>query len=391
MTRGCTGKDADTGGRNAGCAGRPGALRVGGRWHACGGRKKRADAREAAEVGEKPVGQPRSIRAGEGEEAAMRSMAQIWAGSRLLCRGSGPTAGCPGGVAGGLRRLAGGAGPAAARLGTSGGEGGADREKNCKDGAARPRPCLVAGPTDLVRGIGRGRPRGAGAQGPVGGGVASEVRALPVRCLRPLPGYRARAPPEAAAHAGQRRITARSVGAAARAPPGAAPRRRCAWPGGAEGAGRAGARETGGVKARGGGDCASLVEREVEPMAEREVARDSDVSQSELSRRSGAAGRSDTRPPFHWRSSFSDLAAEELDARGRGRGWLVRRGAAPGERGKGGGLVAGQRANRAQSLGEGGRPRERRLGLPGAAMAGGGCGVEGAAGGCRQGRNETLI
>jgi hypothetical protein len=160
---------------------------VGGRWHACGGRKKRADAREAAEVGEKPAGQPRSIRAGEGEEAAMRSMAQIWAGSRLLCRGSGPTAGCPGGVAGGLRRLAGGAGPAAARLGTSGGEGGADREKNCKDGAARPRPCLVAGPTDLVRGIGRGRPRGAGAQGPVGGGVASEVRALPVRCLRPLP------------------------------------------------------------------------------------------------------------------------------------------------------------------------------------------------------------
>jgi hypothetical protein len=142
----------------------------------------------------------------------MRSMAQIWAGSRLLCRGSGPTAGCPGGVAGGLWRLAGGDGPAAARLGTSGGEGGADREKNCKGGAARPRPCLATGPADLVRGIGRGRPRGAGAQGPVGGGVASEVRALPVRCLRPLPGYRARAPPEAAAHAGQRRITARAVG-----------------------------------------------------------------------------------------------------------------------------------------------------------------------------------
>jgi hypothetical protein len=134
------------------------------------------------------------------------------------------------------------------------------------------------------------------------------------------------------------------------------------------------------------------VEREVEPaMAEREVAGDSDVSESELSRRSGAAGRSDARPPFHWRSSFSDLAAEELDARGRGRGWLVRRGAAPGERGKGAGLVAGQRASRAQSLGEGGRPQERRLGLPGAAMAGGGCGVERAAGGCRQGRNETLI
>jgi hypothetical protein len=188
MTRGCTGKDADTGERNTGCAGRPGALRVGGRWHACGGRKKRADAREAAEVGEKPVGQPRSIRAGEGEEAAMRSMAQIWAGSRLLCRGSGPTAGCPGGVAGGLWRLAGGDGPAAARLGTSGGEGGADREKNCKGGAARPRPCLATGPADLVRGIGRGRPGGAGAQGPVGGGVASEVRAPPVRCLRPLPG-----------------------------------------------------------------------------------------------------------------------------------------------------------------------------------------------------------
>jgi hypothetical protein len=90
MTRGYTGKDADTEERNAGCAGRPGALRVGGRWHACGGRKKRADARDAAEVGEKPVGQPRSIRAGEGEEAAMRSMAQIWAGSRLLCCGSGP-------------------------------------------------------------------------------------------------------------------------------------------------------------------------------------------------------------------------------------------------------------------------------------------------------------
>jgi hypothetical protein len=179
----------------------------------------------------------------------MRSMAQIWAGSRLLCRGSGPTAGCPGGVAGGLWRLAGGDGPAAARLGTSGGEGGADREKNCKGGAARPRPCLATGPADLVRGIGRGRPGGAGAQGPVGGGVASEVRAPPVRCLRPLPGYRARAPPEAAAHAGQRRITARAVGAAARAPPGAAPRRRCAWPGGAEGAGRAGARETGGEKA----------------------------------------------------------------------------------------------------------------------------------------------
>jgi hypothetical protein len=42
------------------------------------------------------------------------------------------------------------------------------------------------------------------------------------------------------------------------------------------------------------------VEREVEPaMAEREVARDNDVSESELSRRSGAAGRSDARPPFH--------------------------------------------------------------------------------------------
>jgi hypothetical protein len=41
------------------------------------------------------MGQPRSIRAGEGEEAAMRSMAQIWTGSRLLCRGSGPAVGPP--------------------------------------------------------------------------------------------------------------------------------------------------------------------------------------------------------------------------------------------------------------------------------------------------------
>ena len=53
----------------------------------------------------------------------------------------------------------------------------------------------------------------------------------------------------------------------------------------------------------------------------REEARESDASESELSRRSGAAERSDAAapdarpPPFRCRRrSFSDLAAEELDA-----------------------------------------------------------------------------
>jgi hypothetical protein len=83
-------------------------------WAAAWAGRRGPTLREAAEAGEKPVGQPRSIRVGEGEEeAAMRSMAQIWAGSRLLCRGSGPAAGCPGGVTGGLRRLAGGDGSVA--------------------------------------------------------------------------------------------------------------------------------------------------------------------------------------------------------------------------------------------------------------------------------------
>jgi hypothetical protein len=58
-----------------------------------------------------------------------------------------------------------------------------------------------------------------------------------------------------------------------------------------------------------------------EDSEKREEARERDASESELSRRSGAAERSDAvehdaRPPFRWRSSsFRDLAAEELDAR----------------------------------------------------------------------------
>ena len=55
-------------------------------------------------------------------------------------------------------------------------------------------------------------------------------------------------------------------------------------------------------------------------MEKREEAREREASESELSRRSGDADRSDTaapdaRPPFRWRSSsFRDLAAEEFDA-----------------------------------------------------------------------------
>jgi hypothetical protein len=48
------------------------------------------------------VGQAWFVHAGEGEEAAMRLTAQICASSRFLGRRSGPTVGCPGGVAGAL-------------------------------------------------------------------------------------------------------------------------------------------------------------------------------------------------------------------------------------------------------------------------------------------------
>nr|CAB3448942.1 unnamed protein product [Digitaria exilis] len=63
----------------------------------------------------------------------------------------------------------------------------------------------------------------------------------------------------------------------------------------------------------------SWTEEDDDEREKREEAREREVSESELSRRSGAAERSDEvdarAPLFRWRSSsFSDLAAEELDA-----------------------------------------------------------------------------
>jgi hypothetical protein len=77
-----------------------------------------------------------------------------------------------------------------------------------------------------------------------------------------------------------------------------------------------GARSTESTEWRGKSSWSCAEEEDEEDMEKREEARERDVSESELSRRSGAAERSDARPPpFRCRSSsFRDLAAEELDA-----------------------------------------------------------------------------
>jgi hypothetical protein len=81
-----------------------------------------------------------------------------------------------------------------------------------------------------------------------------------------------------------------------------------------------GVRSTESMEWRGKSSWSWAEDEDDEDMEKREEARERDPSESELSRRSGAAERSDTaaldaRPPFRWRSSsFRDLAAEELDA-----------------------------------------------------------------------------